>query len=37
MIMTEIQIDDTVRPATSAEQEEILEIQSDENRTSPPA
>ena len=33
MTMTEIQIDDTVRPATPAEQEEIIEIQSNENRT----
>jgi hypothetical protein len=32
-MITEIQIDDTVRPATPAEQQEITEIQSDENRT----
>ncbi len=31
--MVEIQIDDTVRPATPKEQQEIAEIQSDENRT----
>ena len=31
--MVEIQIDDTVRPATPAEQKEIVEIQSNENRT----
>ena len=31
--MVEIQIDDTVRPATPQEQEQITVIQSDENRT----
>tara|TARA_R110000868_G_scaffold298937_2_gene559145 strand:- start:1446 stop:1556 length:111 start_codon:yes stop_codon:yes gene_type:complete len=35
--MTEVQIDDTVRPATPAEEQEIAEIQSNENRTIPPA
>jgi hypothetical protein len=31
--MTEIQIDDTVRPATPKEQAQITTIQSDDNRT----
>ena len=31
--MIEIQIDDTVRPATPKEQQQITAIQSDENRT----
>ena len=31
--MTEIQIDDTVRPATPKEQQQIQTVQSDENRT----
>jgi len=31
--MTEIQIDDTVRPATPKEQQQIAAVQSDENRT----
>jgi hypothetical protein len=31
--MTEIQIDDTVRPATPKEQKQIESAQSNENRT----
>lgn len=31
--MTEIQINDTVRPATPKEQEQITTVQSDINRT----